>query len=163
MSDSEILRKFFLGIESLKSPKEIQAEIKILRKSGKLDEAMQKGAELMEIDSENVWNKRAVSWVFYEYIKKYSELESYEIFNKNLENLKDLKLPKDEHMVYDLCAWQIGKLVFALQKEVPVDYSKIDDIFKIIKEFQFSKQEESFTFLFKALKRNVNDSSCFEN
>jgi hypothetical protein len=37
-----------------------------------------------------------------------------------------LKLPKDEKMIFDACAYQIGKLTFGLANEVQMDYSIID-------------------------------------
>jgi len=96
-------------------------EINELRQAGKLDEALQMAIQALETEPENIWNKRAAAWVYYDYLKKYNQPESFEAFKENLIKIKDLQLPEDEKMVFDNCAWQIGSLVFGLQKAEHVD------------------------------------------
>jgi len=45
-------------------------EINELRQAGKLDEALQMANQALETEPENIWNKRAAAWVYYDYIKK---------------------------------------------------------------------------------------------
>ena len=71
-------------------------EIKELRQAGKLDEALQMANQALEVDSENIWNKRAAAWVYYDYLKKYAQPESYDLFKENSIKIKDLQLPEDE-------------------------------------------------------------------
>ncbi|MBV7440731.1 hypothetical protein KRX57_04800 [Weeksellaceae bacterium TAE3-ERU29] len=124
-----------------------------LRKAGKLSEALELGLQNLEEAPENIWNKRAISWVYYEFLKNNKEAENFDIFKENLIKIKELNLPKDENMLFDNCAWQIGSFVFALQKEKQVDYSKINEIFEIIKDFHFSRPSEGFSFLYKAFHK----------
>jgi hypothetical protein len=91
-------------------------EIKELRQAGKLDEALEMAHQALEAEPENIWNKRAAAWVYYDYLKKFSQPDSFDAFKENLIKIKDLQLPEDEKMIFDNCAWQIGRLVFALQK-----------------------------------------------
>jgi len=44
-------------------------EIKELRQAGKLEEALQMANQALETDPDNIWNKRAIAWVYYDYIK----------------------------------------------------------------------------------------------
>ena len=46
-------------------------EIKELRQAGRLEEALQLAKQAIEGDPENIWNKRAAAWVYYEFLKKY--------------------------------------------------------------------------------------------
>jgi len=45
-------------------------EIKELRQAGKLDEALQMANQALEAEPDNIWNKRAAAWVYYDYLKK---------------------------------------------------------------------------------------------
>lgn len=132
-------------------------EIKELRQAGKLDEALQMANEALESDPENIWNKRAAAWVYYDFLKKTAQPESFEAFKENLIKIKDLQLPEDEKMVFDNCAWQIGRLVFGLQKTDPIDYGKINALFEIIREFYFTKPSEAYSFIYKAFHKNYKN------
>jgi hypothetical protein len=136
-------------------------EIKELRQAGKLDEALQMANQALETEPENIWNKRAAAWVYYDYLKKNAQPESFEAFKENLIRIKDLQLPEDEKMVFDSCAWQIGKLVFALQETEPVDYGKINELFDIIKDFHFTKPSEAYSFIYKAFQKGYQNWSNY--
>ena len=74
-------------------------EIKELRQAGKLDEALQMANQAMEAGPDNIWNKRAAAWVYYDYIKKYAQPDAFEAFKENLIKIKELQLPEDEKML----------------------------------------------------------------
>ena len=136
-------------------------EIKELRKAGKLDEALQMANQALETEPDNIWNKRAAAWVYYDFLKKYSQPESFDSFKENLIKLKNLQLPKAEKMVFDNCAWQIGSLVFGLQKTEHVDYAKINDLFEIIKDYHFTKPSEAYSFIYKAFHKGYQNWSSY--
>lgn len=138
-------------------------QIKELRQNGKLDEALQMANQALEIEPDNIWNKRAAAWVYYDYLKKYAQSESYDLFKENLHKIKDLQLPEDDKMVFDYSAWQIGKLTFALQNLEQVDYGKINELFEIIRDFHFTKPSESYSFLYKAFHKGYQNWSNFLN
>lgn len=132
-------------------------EIKELRQAGKLDEALQMANQALETDPENIWNKRAAVWVYYDYLKKYNHPESFEAFRENLAKIRDLQLPEDEKMVFDNCAWQVGSLVFRLQRTEHVDYGQINELFEIIRDFHFTKPSDAYSFLYKAFHKGYHD------
>jgi len=136
-------------------------EIKELRKQGKLDEALQMANQSLENDPENIWNKRAAGWVHYDYLKKYAKLDTFDDFKETLLKIKELELPEEEKMLFDNCAWQIGSLVFSIQKNNNVDYNKINDLFQIIQSFHFSKPSEAYTFIYKAFHKGYQNWSKF--
>ena len=51
-------------------------EIKELRQAGKLEEALQLANQALEVEPDNIWNKRAIAWGYYEYLKKYAQPDS---------------------------------------------------------------------------------------
>lgn len=136
-------------------------EIKELRQEGKLDEALNMAKQNLDSDPNNIWNKRAIVWVYHDYLKKNAQPESFEGFKENLIKIKDLQLPEDEKMVFDNCAWQIGSLVFALQKTEHVDYGKINELFEIIRDFHFTKPSEAYSFIYKAFHKGYQNWSNY--
>jgi hypothetical protein len=108
-----------------------------------------------------LWAKRSLAWVYHDFLKKYSTPESYNTFKENLIKVNELDLPEDEKMIFDNCAWQIGSTVFALQKEETVDFGKINELFKIIKNFHFTKPSEAYSFLYKAFHKGYQNWSNY--
>lgn len=136
-------------------------ETKELRKAGKLDEALQMANQALEVEPENIWNKRAAAWVYYDYLKKCSQPDSFDAFKENLIKIKDLQLPEDEKMVFDNSAWQIGSMVFGLQKQENIDYGKINKLLEVVKEFHFTKPSEAYSFIYKAFHKGYQNWSKF--
>lgn len=136
-------------------------EIKNLRQAGDLEGALSLANAALEADPENIWSKRNAGWVHYEYLKKYNDLEHYDIFKGHLLSIKSLGLPEGENLMFNQCAWQIGKFVFALKKEEPVDHSNVDALFAIIKEFHFEKPSEAYSFIYKAFHRDYQNWSRY--
>ena len=136
-------------------------EIKELRQAGKLDEALEMANQALELDFENIWNKRAAAWVYYDYLKKYAQPEQYEAFKGYLIKISDLQLPEDEKMVFDNCAWQIGSLVFSLQKTEQVDFVKINELFDLTRTFHFTKPSEAYSFIYKAFHKGYQNWSGY--
>ncbi len=138
-------------------------EIKELRQSGNLEEALQMANEALSLDPTDIWNKRAAAWVHYDYLKKYVQSNLFNEFKQHLSAIQDLQLPEDEKMVFDNCAWQIGSVVYALQRSEQVDYGKINDLYQIIRNFHFTKPSEAYSFIYKAfLKGNSKWRSYIE-
>lgn len=136
-------------------------EIKELRQSGRLEEALEMAQNELDAAPDNIWGKRNISWVYYEYLKKHAHEFNYEGFIKNLTKLKELGLPENEVMVFDTSAWQIASIVFTLQKSEPVDYSKVNQVFNLIKEFHFTKPSESYSLLYKAFHKGYQNWSRY--
>lgn len=136
-------------------------KIKELRHAGKLDEALQMAHQVLETEPDNIWNKRAAAWVYYDFLKNNSEPNSFEVFKDNLIKIKDLQLPEDDKFMFDKCAWRIGSLVFRLQNADNVDYGKINMLFEIIKDFNFSKPSNAYSFIYKAFHKGYQNWSKY--
>jgi len=123
--------------------------VKELRKSGKFKEALTMAKQDLEKDPENIWNKRSIAWVYYEYLKKYNSKQEVENFIEYLCKIKSLELPADEKMIFDKSAYLIGKLIYVLTKEKHIDYNIPNRIFECIKDFHFTKPSEAYSYLYK--------------
>lgn len=147
-------------------------EVKVLRKAGKLQEAINLAQQELENEPSNIWNMRSISWVYHDYLKKYSSIESFDSFNVILDKLISLKLPPEEKMIFDTCIYQVGKMVFALSKESTINYTKINKLFDFVREVHLTRPSESYTFLYKAFHKlyktwsnylDFADWWCFDN
>ena len=133
-------------------------EIKELRKSGKLEDAMQMASQALESDPENIWNKRAAAWIYYDLLKINASAEKFEDFLNNLKKLQNLNLPEDEKMVFDNSAFQIGKIIYSLEKGENTNIDQVNSIFDIIRHFHFTKPSESYSFILKAFQKVYKDN-----
>lgn len=91
-------------------------EIKELRQISQLKEAYDMAKKELDSDPNNIWSKRNISWVYYEFLKQNSSANQYEVFLENINGIKALELPVYEAMLADNVCWQVGKIVFSLVK-----------------------------------------------
>lgn len=126
-----------------------------------MEEALSMAKVDLEKDPKEIWNRRAIAWVYYDFLKKYAQPENYKLFKENLEKIKALELPEEEKMVFDKSAYQIGKMIFAFQKVVPVDFSKINEVFELIKCFHFTKPSDAYSYLYKAFHKGYHNWSNY--
>jgi tetratricopeptide (TPR) repeat protein len=128
-------------------------EITLLRKSGKLDEAYQLALPDLRDNPNDIWIKRAASWVFYGYLKMAAESIDENMFLENVQQIANLNLPTDESVLFDSIAWQCGKILMHLEKDISCF---CDSVFKVIKNFSFTRPSDSYSFLFHAFHRHRN-------
>ncbi|EIM74588.1 hypothetical protein A3SI_15423 [Nitritalea halalkaliphila LW7] len=128
-------------------------EIKALRQAGRLSEALTLAQETLANDPSSIWSKRAIAWVYFEFLKKQIESRAHEEVLQTLRQLDELQLPKEDTILFDSCAWKIGSYVMQLQNSVPVDYGKLSAIWKGVYNFPFSKPSAAYTFLYRSFHK----------
>lgn len=136
-------------------------EIKSLRQAGKLEEAYQMAKSELDADPENIWSKRNISWVLYDYLKQNNSSQQFKTFLKYLREIAELKLLAEEKMLFDNVGWQVGKEIFSLIKGQPVNINYVIQLLQIIKGFSFSKPSEGYSFLFKAFHKALKDTNQY--
>ena len=129
-------------------------EVSALRKQGKLAEALEMATKDLETNPDDLWNKRSMAWVLYAFLKQNSTPTNYDTFFSYLNQIIDLELGPDEKMVYDSIAFQIGVIVFGLQKETNIDQQKINTLFDITKGLAISIPSDAYSFIYKAFHKN---------
>lgn len=135
-------------------------EIKQLRQSGRLQEALEMAKNEFQAEPENIWTKRNLSWVFYEYLKVNSSFEKLGEFVHWLKELVALELPEDEKMLFDSLSFQVGKLLFGMAKVEPIPVQKIHQLFEWVQKFHFTKPSEGYSFLLKGFHKGLKDN-CY--
>jgi tetratricopeptide (TPR) repeat protein len=138
-------------------------EIRTMRKNGQLDEAVDQVEELIKTDPENIWVRRGAAWVYYDVAKAHATPATYGLFWNTLQKIIGLALPKEDTMLFDACAWQIGKMVMALQKEKAINYSNLDELYQVCQQLSITKPSDAYSFLIKAfLKAHRNWDAFLE-
>ena len=132
-------------------------EIKELRQSGKLEEALIMAKAELESQPDNIWAKRNISWVYYDYLKQNLDANNLDIFSFYLSEISKLQLPAEEKMLFDNVSWLIGSLVFKTLGNPNFHYAKLFQVYEIVKTFSFSKPSEGYSFLFKALHKFLKE------
>ncbi|WP_439504900.1 DUF7017 domain-containing protein [Sediminibacterium sp.] len=136
-------------------------EIKELRQAGKLEEALILAKAELQLEPDNIWPKRNISWVYYDYLKQHTSSEQFDSFIIWLNEIKTLQLPLDEKMLFEQLAWQVGKMAFGLIKVIPIDHDKGIRLFEAINTFHFPKPSEGYSFLFKALHKLLKETNYY--
>lgn len=136
-------------------------EIKELRQAGNLEEALKLAKAELQAEPDNIWSKRNISWVYYDYLKQNSSPEHFVSFITWLTEIRNLQLPVEEKMLFEQLCWQIGKLVFGLLKIDPVDTPKCIQLFEAIEAFHFPKPSEGYSFLFKAFHKALKETDRY--
>ncbi len=136
-------------------------EIKELRQSGKLSEALEMAKNEFQAEPENIWTKRNLSWVYYEYLKVNANFEHFEEFLSWLKELVALELPEDEKMLFDSLSFQLGKLLFGMAKVEPIPFQKIHHLLELVRGFHFTKPSDGYSFLLKGFHKGLKDSGYY--
>lgn len=136
-------------------------EIKELRQSGKLQEAHEMAKAECEAEPDNIWTKRNLSWVLYDFVKQNTAVSNYDTFKHYVEQIATLGLPEDEKMLFDQLSWQIGKMVFQLIKEQHVDQRKIHCLYQFCWQFSPTRPSDAYSFLFKAFHKAFKDEPSY--
>lgn len=113
-----------------------------------------------DLDQDDIWNKRNLSWVLYEYLKAFAATEDFNSFQVFLQKLIDLNLPRDEKYIFDQISWQIGKITFQLSKSDRINYTNIEILFRLCQNCHFSKPSDSYSFLFKSFHKALKDNQA---
>lgn len=137
-------------------------EIKELRQSGKLDEALALAKNELEAQPDNIWNKRNISWVYYDYLKQNAVPEHLDHFISWLREIQNLSLPEEEKILFDNLAWQVGSMVFKLANASDNSrFGKLFQLLEISQSFHYTKPSEGYSFLFKSFHKALKDSDKY--
>jgi hypothetical protein len=136
-------------------------EIKELRQSGKLEEALALAKSELEADPGNIWPKRNIAWVYYDFLKLNNSPDKFDQLLIWVNEINALELPAGENMLSEQLCWQIGKMAFALSKENQPTPDKALILFEAVKNFHFNKPSEGYSFLFKALHKSLKETDRY--
>lgn len=133
-------------------------EITQLRKEGKLEEALTYAQQDYNKEPDNIWNKRSLSWVYYEFAKKAAAESNINNFLENVQKIKDLQMPPEEKMVFDTLIWEYRKLLASTKVGEKVDFQKANSLYQSLKGMYFTLPSKEFSVLVTALHKVFKES-----
>ena len=133
-------------------------EINQLRKEGKLEEALTYAQEDYNKEPDNIWNKRSLSWVYYEFAKKAAAEDNLNSFLENVQKIKDLQMPSEEKMVFNTLIWEYRKLLASTKVGEKVDFQKVNSLYQSLKGMHFTFPSKEFSVLLTALHNVFKES-----
>ena len=133
-------------------------EVTQLRKEGKLDEAFMLALEDYNKEPDNIWNKRALSWVYYDFCKKTAAENNINEFLKNIQKIKDLQLPSEDKMIFDTLIWEYKKLLESTKIGDKINFQKANSLYQSLKGMHFTLPSKEFSILITALHKVYKDS-----
>lgn len=136
-------------------------EIKELRQSGQLEKALELALAEYRQEPDNIWTKRNLSWVYYEYAKSNCATATLQAFCENLQALAELQLPEDEKLLFDNIGWLMVKMGFALMKERELQPEEKEQLFVAVKAFHFSKPSQVYSSLFNLFYKIYKDTDNY--
>lgn len=125
-------------------------EIKELRESGKLEEALMMAQNELEANPENIWGKRNLAWVYYAFLKR--DQGSQEGFKEKLSKAIELKMPENENLFFEQFCWVIGGHILKVSKSELSSadkFNSVKSIFQTINTIKL-KQSKGHSFLMKS-------------
>ena len=104
------------------------SQINQLRKAGQLRQAWVMARAELSRDSNDIWNKRAMAWVLYDYTKQNATFDQFDRFIKCLEQINNLGLPADETLFWEKLTWLVRGMAATCQrnkKHQPSQFSQL--------------------------------------
>lgn len=136
-------------------------EIKKLRKEGKLEEALQIALAAYQQNSEDIWNKRSLAWIYYDFAKSYAQKNKVDNFLEIIQKIKELELPKDEKMIFDNLIFAYLTLLKHLYKQENINYSKAQKIKASLSGLPFTVPSQNFSLLIDGLHKTFKGSNYY--
>ncbi len=125
-------------------------EIMNLRKVGERQETYEKAIEFFHHNNDNIWAKRSLAWCIYDDLKVNATYTNKEKFMSRLSELKALKIPANETMIWKNIVWMINAFVRDCAKSKNISDEIFDKLFESIKEFYFVKPSREYSVLLDA-------------
>lgn len=137
-------------------------EVKELRKEGKLQEALAMAIADLEVQPDNIWNKRSMGWVIYDFAKEAASKNDFNTLNQNIEKLIALNLPEEEKMLYSNFVWPIAKYLFHIGSKEDYNRQEVTTLFNLCKSIPFEKPSDNYSILLKSFLKFSHTWSSFK-
>ena len=137
-------------------------EVKELRKEGKLQEALAMANADLEHQPDNIWNKRSMGWVIYDFAKEASSKNDFDALKQNIEKLISLNLPEDEKMLYSNFVWPIAKYLFHIGSKEDYNRQEVTTLFNLCQSIPFEKPSDNYSILLKSFLKFSHTWSSFK-
>ncbi len=124
-------------------------DVRTLRKNGQLALAYKFAHEKCAAFPQDVWAKRDLAWVCYDFMKLAFEKKDAAEFYRSFQEIIDVNLPSDDTMLGNSLSWLIGKWIESVLVPMDSASNKQKQLQQIVSQFvQFPKEVPSLAYSF---------------
>lgn len=116
-------------------------EIKDLRMSGQLEAALEMALSEYEENPEGEWERRNLSWVYYDFCKRAADQGDWDSFKEHISKLTDYDFVQEDQMLNNSLTWCLLKI----SRSVLRKYSNQKDINQVLDQLYVYAQALNLT------------------
>ncbi len=121
-------------------------EISALRKEGKIDDAYRLAEEALKETPDDLWTKRAMGWVLYEYLDQSATNRDFNKYLHWLQEMVALHLDNEESMLMDSVMWSLRKLL----SDTDVKSVEYDQLLSILQQLPHPQKGKAYSSVLSA-------------
>ena len=127
-----------------------------LRKAGNLNTAYEIAKKHLDEKPDDIWNKRNMAWVLYDFAKQKATAETKDQFLKCLDKLIETDLPNDEEVFYQSTGFLARGMAATMIRAGNEDNEFFNALFERIKYLKIKKKSAVYSSLMTVMIRTKN-------
>ncbi len=127
-----------------------------LRKAGNLNAAYEIAKKNLDEKPDDIWNKRNMAWVLYDFAKQKATAETKDQFLKCLDKLIETDLPDDEEVFYQSTGFLARGMAATMIRAGNEDNEFFNSLFERIKHLKIKKKSTVYSSLMTVMIRTKN-------
>lgn len=127
-----------------------------LRKAGNLNAAYEIAKKNLDEKPDDIWNKRNMAWVLYDFAKQKATAETKDQFLKCLDKLIETDLPDDEEVFYQSTGFLARGMAATMIRAGNEDNEFFNALFERIKHLKIKKKSAVYSSLMTVMIRTKN-------
>ncbi len=127
-----------------------------LRKAGNLNAAYEIAKTNLAEKPDDIWNRRNMAWVLYDFAKQKATAETKEQFLKCIDKLIETDLPDDEEVFYQSTGFLARGMAATMIRAGNDDNEFFNALFERIKHLKIKKKSPAYSSLMTVMIRTKN-------
>ena len=127
-----------------------------LRKAGNLTAAYEIAKRNLDEHPDDIWNKRNMAWVLYDFAKQKASAETKDQFLKCIDKLIETDLPDDEEVFYQSTGFLARGMAATMIRAGNNDSEFFNALFECIKRLKIKKKSPVYSSLMTVMIRTKN-------
>ena len=124
-----------------------------LRKAGNLNEAYRVAKAALDANPDDVWCKKDMAWVLYDFAKQKATADTKEQFVRCLDKLLEVDLPEDDDVFYNGVGFLVRGMAATMIRADKQDSAFFDVLFARIKSLKIKKKTPVYSSLMTVMLR----------
>ena len=127
-----------------------------LRKAGNLDAAYRLAKENLDRDPQDIWNRRDMAWVLYDYAKQKATVATKQRFLRCIDKMLENDMPSDEEIFHQSAAFLIRGMAATMIRAEQQDIQFFDSLFQYAQRLKTQPKTPAYSALMTVMLRTKN-------